>query len=70
MSAAADVQRQQVQRAERQLSELQELIALWFNESNCGAREWLVEAARMHREGQRRERLAGQQNLQQIAEQT
>lgn len=54
-------QRDETQLARRQLAELQELIALWFNESNCAARDWLCESARQYRERQARQRFEIQQ---------
>lgn len=62
-------QRDRVSQTQRELAELQELIALWFDGSDCAAREWLVEVARRHRERQVRDRLAIQQNAQQVATQ-
>lgn len=61
LTVAIDAEREDARNARRQLAELNELIALWFFESDCAARDWLYETGRQYREKQARQQAVGTQ---------
>lgn len=50
LSLAYEAMRMRVRMAEDQVRDFSELSAQYFLESNAGAKEFLVEVAKMHRE--------------------